>query len=222
MKRPLLVPLFVLIGCVSDAPKTDAVDNRERLFEPVVISDEDARRIKAICGALAVKEERLPDLASRGEVYTFSYSRKGCTDREAGPAKTVEVKIAEVSDDYVFVPRNGEEFGFRDVETTKKGVLAQICENVGQLQSPLQTSSLGAVWFSSFNGGGECEADVNSYCIHLQRGVLVGTDVYQIHTREWIKFRIEAANRGFFVQRKLVTSSGCSGRATSERTATLR
>ncbi len=223
MKHLLTLTLILVLAACNETSKTEeASPDKERRFEPVEISFEDGRRIDAICRALTLKEELLPVLASGSTIYTFSYSKKNCADREASVPKAVATQISDSGGSYVFVPRNGDEFGFRDVETASKGALAQICQNTGRLQSPIQTSRQGATWFSSFQAGGECEADANHYCIYLERGILSDADTYQIHTREWIKFRITDEKRGFFTERKIVTSTGCSAGGTSVRSAKLR
>ncbi len=222
MKHLLILPFVLMLAACVDAPKTETPSEQERRFEPIETSEEDGRRIDAICRALTLKEELLPVLASGNTIYTFSYSRKECGDRGASLSKAVPTRISESGGYFVFAPTEASEFGFRDVETASKGALEQICQNTGRLQSPIQTSRQSALWFTSFEAGGECEADANHYCIYLQRGVLTDSETYRIHTREWIKFRITDEKRGFFTERKIVTSTGCSGRATSERSAKLR
>lgn len=221
MKKFILLPLMAFVSCISEPQKPQDTVGSVRKFEPLVVTVEDSERIQAICRALGSKEDLLSVLVSTGTEYKFSYSQKGCADRELPVAKIVTTTLKRSDSNFVFDSKNGESFGFPDVETTKRGVMAEICQNAGRLISPMQTSRSGAVWFTSFTASEHCQSDASGLCIHLQRGSVIDNVNYKIHTNEWIKFKITNEKRGFFVERKLISSANCS-KGSIEKSAVLK
>jgi len=45
---------------------------------------------------------------------------------------------------------------------------------------------------------------------------------YKIHTNEWLKIKITNDNRGFFKERKLISTAACSGKGFIEKRASLK
>lgn len=222
MSKFLLLPLLALVACVSETKQTpDTVGDIKR-FEPVMVTFEDNERIKAICHALSSKEDLLSVLVTTGTEYTFSYTQKGCNESETPTPKNVVATIQRPETAYIFKTKDNAPFGFTDVETATRGVMKEICQNVGNLMSPMQTSSTGAMWFTTFTPVDHCQSDANGMCIHIQRGSAVDNVNYQIHTNEWIKFKLTNDKRGFFVERKLISSANCKGSKTIEKRASLK
>jgi hypothetical protein len=213
--------LFLLTSCLGEPQKVQDTVGAVRRFEPLVVTVEDSERIEAVCRALSSKEDLLSVLVSTGSEYRFNYSQKNCSDRQLSIPKEVATTIQKTDLGYVFRPTNGESFGFSDVETVSKGVLSQICQNLGNLMSPMQISRTGAVWFTSFTSGEHCQSDERGICIHLQRGTVLEDINYEIHTNEWIKIKLTNDRRGFFVDRKIISSGDCS-QGTIEKRATLK
>lgn len=213
--------LFILTSCLGEPQKVQDTVGAVRRFEPLVVTVEDSERIEAVCRALSSKEDLLSVLVSTGTEYRFSYSQKNCSDRQLSIPKEVTTTIQKTDTGYVFRPTNGESFGFSDVETVSKGVMSQICQNLGNLMSPMQISRTGAVWFTSFTSSEHCQADEKGICIHLQRGTVIEDISYEIHTNEWLKIKLTNDRRGFFVERKIISSGDCS-QGTIEKRATLK
>jgi hypothetical protein len=225
MSKILLLPLFLFLSCVSspETKQTAATVGTAKRFEPLMVSYEDGERIKAICSALSTKEDQLDVLSTANTQYTFSYGQKGCADAKASAPKTIATTIQRTDgNNFVFKATGGDAFGFSDVETSTSGVMATICQNSSSLVSPLQTSKTGATWFTTYMGSELCKSDANHFCIHIQRGSTSNSLDYNIHTNEWIKFRITNEKRGFFVERTLISSAGCSKKQTIEKTAVLK
>lgn len=221
MIKFLILPLFFLLSCVSEQ-ETVTSTRAVRRYEPQVVTIEDSERIQAICRALQSKEDLLSVLVSTGTQYTFIYAEKGCSDAKLSTPKNLVTTIEKSGSDYFFKTKNNELFAFSDVETTSKGVMAEICQNLSSsLTSPMQTKT-GAIWFTTFTSAEHCQADANGLCIHLQRGSAIDNVNYQIHTDEWIKIKLTNEKRGFFIERKIISSANCSGKGTVERTAVLR
>lgn len=217
-----LLLLLLVVSCSAPKENPNTVGKVVR-YEPVSSSLEETEKIAAICRGLASKEELLTILISTGASYEFSYAQKGCNDQALPVHKIVNASIQLSNDsNFVFKTKDNADFGFTDVETPTKGVMAKLCENLGQLTNPMQTSTSGAMWFSTLTDKEKCETDEKGLCIHIQRGTVVKGVEYKIHTNEWIKFKMENTNRGFFTERTLITSTGCFDDKTLERHAELK
>ncbi len=208
MKAFIFATILLLTGCVAEQTEVPPASAPERRFEPATVAPEELSRVKAICDALQVKEERLPAMVS--SKFTFSYSEKGCEDADLDEPKNVVVSLQKPDSHYVFVKETGDSFPFSAVETSDEGVMETICSNLASLSNPLQTSSKGAIWFTTFGRSTECASDFNSMCIYLQKGENTSDSNYSIHTEEWIKFKLRDEKVGFFTERKLVSAANCA------------
>lgn len=220
MKLAILSSLLIMISCVSekDQKQPQLIGKVERL-DPKPIPDE-YRRIEAICSALQEKEQVLSDLIT--SQYTFSYSQKNCHDSSLSPLEDINVSIQRPYNKYIFEKLGGGLFAFPDVETSHKGAMAEICANLADLKSPLQTSPSSGIWFTTFTRPEHCASDYNHTCIEIRKGRLVSGNDYKIYNTEWIKFKIRDGRKGFFTERKLVSSGDCSSGREMERRATLK
>jgi hypothetical protein len=219
MIKFLLLPLLVFGACVSE-PEQDQASGTVgvvRRYEPIVITVEDNQRIEAICRAISAKEDFLDILVTTVAEYDFTYTQKGCSETEPSSSKDVVTTIERSDSSYIFKSKNGEGFGFPDVETTSRGVMKEICQYQGALTSPIQTSRSGALWFTTFTDSKYCQSDANGICVHLQRGSIMDDLNYSIHTNEWIKFKITNEKRGFFIERRFVSSANCPKGAFEKR-----
>lgn len=210
MSKFLLLPLLVLISCVSESPKTPDSVGDTVTFQPVT-NIEDNERVKAVCKALANKENILNVLSNSGTEYTYSYNQKNCAEPTLPAAKDIVMKIGRSDNGYIFKSKNGENFGFADIETSSVGVMSEICKFGGTLESPILSGSTGAIWWTTFTASEHCQPGFGTLCVHLQRGNSVNGVRYKIHTNEWIKFKLYDDKEGFFTERKLISSAGCKG-----------
>lgn len=218
MKQIILLALLVSSGCIKSSEETAPAVTTRR-FDPISVAPEDQSRLKVICDALASKEERLPTL--EGSEYTFALAERGCNEAEPVEEKEIKVTIHREGSHHIFRRPTGENFAFSNVETATSGVMSVICANIHDLRSPLQTSSKGAVWFTTFANQRDCASDFNSMCIYLAKGEHVGDVNYRVHSEEWIKFKVRDERSGFFIERRLVGSADCSEGKTMEKRARL-
>lgn len=222
MKLFSIFALLLVISCAQEQNQVIGTVDEVKTYEPVMVGFEDGERIKAICRDLSSKEDILNILVNNGTEYTFDYAQKGCEDKEISETKQVVTTIVASGDNFIFKTKNGEAFGFNNVETSSKGIMAEICKSTGYLMSPMQTSSSGAIWFTSMASSQECKSDINGLCMYIQRGSFVSGTKYQIHTNDWIKFRTTADKKGFFMERKMISSAGCGTGKTIVRKAVLK
>lgn len=222
MARIWILGLFFICSCVSETPSSPVTGNVLR-FDPLVVSTEDNERIQAICSSLRAKEELLDVLITTGSSYTFSYSQKNCEDQQLPAPKSIVTKIKKIDSDYIFKTEDNTDFPFSEVETASKGIMSEICNAPeGQLMNPMQTSGSAAIWFTTFTSSEHCQSDENGVCIHIQKGTVLEDLNYKINTNEWIKFKINNSRRGFFTERKIISSATCEGNGSIEMKATLK
>lgn len=201
--------LLALVACKIESTKQpDDSTGENKQFFPVT-NLEDNERVQRICTALRNKESIMNVLISSGNEYKFTYAQKGCADSALPAAKEVTATIVQSDSRFMFRTKNGEQFGFTDVETAVQGVMKSICNFGGTLQSPIETSAGNGLWWSTFVSGEHCQAGFGNLCIHLQRGSSRDGVNYKIHTNEFIKFKVLEEGEGFFLERKLISSAGC-------------
>jgi hypothetical protein len=220
MSKILFFTFFILISCGEIPQKAPGTVGEIKKYEPVSISFEDNERVQAICRALASKEDLLDILVSTGAEYNFSYAQKGCNDEKISAPKPVVALIENKNGNYIYKTKNGEEFGFTNVDTFSKGVMASICQGKN-LMSPMLISSTSAMWFTTYTASESCASDLNGLCIHIQRGSLKDGINYEIHTNEWIKIKLANEKRGFFMERSFISQVSCSDKKTIQRRAVL-
>ncbi len=224
MSKILLLALFLFIGCEAVEEKAGDTVGNVRRFDPIELRDSDFKKVHGICMALAAKEDVLNILISNAAEYSFQYAQKNCDDSKMPALKNILTTIQGFDPYYTFQAQNGLHFGFPNVETTTNGIMAEICENVfrdGKIESPMSTRS-GAIWFTTVTASEHCKSDSKGSCIHIQRGTLKSGYDYKIHTNEWMKVSLSGSRRGFFTERKLISSASCDGKKTFEKRAILR
>jgi hypothetical protein len=206
-----LLGILFITSCAVESPTESSDSTGEiRTFNPIT-SLEDNERVLRICSALRNKEAVLNILIASGNEYRFSFAQKGCSDPALPTAKEVVTSIVQTDSGFVFRPRSGEPFAFVDVETSTKGVLKEICNFGGTLESPILVNSGNAIWWSTFTNATYCQAGFGTLCIQLQRGTTRDGMNFKIHTNEFIKFKLQDNDEGFFIERKVISSAGCSG-----------
>lgn len=218
----LLIALLGLVSCGGEQPPVEQIGDT-KTFEPVV-TEGDPERVQVICDALAAKEGMLSVLVASAKEYTFSFAQKGCDEAEFPEAKLVPTRIQKSGSSYFFSSKNGEAFGFSDVETSKDGIMELICGWTGVLESPLRSSptSKTAIWWTTMTDPAHCKSGFGNICINIQTGSSKDGYNYKIHSNEWIKFQVSDDNQGFFVERKLISSAGCSKGKRLEMRAKLK
>lgn len=218
----ILIALLGLASCAGDQPVMDEV-GETKTFSPL-INYEDNERVRVICNALSAKEGKLNVLVASAKEYTFSFAQKGCDETKMPAAKDVPTRIMKNSSGYYFNPKNGENFAFSEVETTDVGIMKLICNFPGTLESPIRNTptSKTAIWWSTFTDSSHCQPGFGNLCINIQTGSSKDGYNYSIHTTEWIKFKVMDAEEGFFIERKLISKSGCAKGKTLEMRAKLK
>ena len=224
MSKFLLLAVFFLVSCVGEEKSTPDTVGSTKRYEPLELNDADYKKVHGICMALAAKEDMLNILISTSAQYTFGYAQKNCDDKKMPAMKNVVTSIQGFNPHYIFQTLDNSYFGFSNVETTSNGIMMDICEEVMRttsVESPMMTKT-GAIWFTTNTASEHCKADGTSSCIHIQRGTATSREMYKIHTNEWMKVETTGSRRGFFTERKLISSANCDGKKNFEKRAALK
>lgn len=216
----MILPLLFLTSCMVKEAETQQPGAEIRNFENLSVSSADNTNVQSICKALINRENILFVLANNRYEYTFNVAQKNCEATSAAPAKDIVTTIVG-GGVYTFQAKNGEVFPFGEVDTYSKGLMADLCKNVGAVTNPFRNSMYSATWFSTADNK-FCRSDASNICILIETGTSEdpNTDTFKIVKREWVKFNIKD-KEGFFTFRKFSTVSGCQ-KGSLEITASLK
>jgi hypothetical protein len=183
-------------------------------------------KIKEICDALQVKSVTINSLVNSD--YVFSNTSKQCSDSSFSPIADANVKMVNQSGSLKFSEGNNL-FYFSDVETINTGVLGFICQRLDNLASPIALDATNLLYFTASNFiSNDCQDDdgLTQRCLKIERAVKVAVskteDKGRVHTREWIKVRLDQPRIGFFSYRKLISEAGCIEGEYFGKTASLK
>ena len=192
---------------------------------PLVVGQSEISIISSICQAIAQKTAALPSYINAPA--TFTYSKKGCSDKTFGPASDVNSTIQSTASGYKFVLSGGIDFYFSDLETTDHGPISQICQQLstqGTLSSPISYGSEYIFFTTSGISGADCSPLSQESCIYIEKGSADGNGLAKIHTKEWSRYKVQSytGRVGFFTSKKQLTSLSCPEGSTSGNMATLK
>ena len=179
-------------------------------------------KIKKICDGLIEKTTTISSLVNTD--YVFTGTAKKCAETSFTNLPDVPVKLVNQSGSFKFT-EGINQFFFSDVETSDEGVLSVICDRLDTLVSPLPMDSSGnsLLYFTTEKiSSSDCADDTDERCIKLEYASKVSTEKGRVHTREWLRMKLEPARVGFWVYRKKTSEAGCLEDQYFGRTATLK
>ena len=226
MKLTLLMTIFLLSSCGKiNLPKDSKLATLNSLTSmPMVVGSSEHSKIKEICDALQVKSVTINSLINSD--YVFSNTSKQCSDTSFSPMADANVKMVNQSGSLKFSEGNNL-FYFSDVETIDTGVLGLICQKLDNLASPIALDATNLLYFTASDFlSNDCQNEPTQRCLKIERALKVAVskteDKGRVHTREWIKVRLDQPRIGFFSYRKLISEAGCVDGQYFGRTATLK
>lgn len=224
MKYFWILSLVLVGACGKVNLPGDAKLEPERLT-PRAISGNELNEFAEICTALRNKKNYLTSLI--GNTYVFAGSSKGCTDTAFAQLADTNVNLVDQFGQLKFVEGNNAAY-FSEVEEIDNGAFADICGNLGNLVSPMTKDGINYISFSNDVSPSDCPREANQVCVKFSKGVkktIEGEEVSDIHTREWIRVKLERNNQtliGFWSYKKRLSSAGCVSGFNFSRTATLK
>ena len=226
MKLTLLMTVFLISSCGKiNLPEDSKLSTLNSLTSlPMLVGSSEHSKIKEICDALQIKSVTISSLVNSD--YVFSNTTKQCTDTSFSPIADSNVKMVNQSGSLKFSEGNNL-FYFSDVETIDTGVLGFICQRLDNLASPIVLDETNLLYFTASDFiGTDCQNEPNQRCLKIERALKVAVSKTEnkgrVHTREWIKVRLDQPRIGFFSYRKLISEAGCVEDKYFGRTATLK
>lgn len=191
-----------------------------RKFEPISISENDYRTVLRVCDALRGKEAILQQMVDNRVPFAFNYGEKNCSEESIKSFDPITVRIKNNAQDFQFDVTNGN-FGYSNVETTKVGLMVDICNNLASKVSPIVGASGSAIWFAPIFASKICQSSPDETCMLVEFGRKTDQQgSYRIHTREWVKFNVtKTTKQGFFSERKTFSTIGCPQGTQIEKSA---
>lgn len=226
MKVLILSSLFILVSCGKIVLPEDTKLGTLKSLKPQAISvgSSEYFKIKEICDAVKTKSVTINSLINTD--YIFAGTSKSCSDASFSNIADAEVKLVNQSGLFKFV-QGPNLFYFSDVETEDQGVLGTICSNVENLMSPIADGNNLLYFTATDLVSTDCLNGPDESCIKVERALKVVTDEGEkgrVHTREWLKTRINQSKSrvGFVSFRKRISEASCEDGALFGRTATLK
>jgi hypothetical protein len=223
MKVLILLSLFILVSCGKIVLPEDTKLGTLKSLKPQAISvgSSEYFKIKEICDAVKTKSVTINSLINTD--YIFAGTSKSCADTSFSNIADAEVKLVNQLDLYKFV-QGPNLFYFSDVETEDQGVLGTICSDIQNLVSPI-VDGTNLLYFTATDiVSSDCLNSPDEKCLKIERAIKVDAENGRVHTREWLKTRINQTKSriGFVSYRKRISEAGCEDGALFGRTATLK
>lgn len=230
MKALLLLSIMIFASCGKyDIPVDSKLGTLNSLKpQEIKAGSSEHSKIKKICEALTEKTTTIASLVNTD--YVFGGTSKKCTDTSSSFSDLPDsvVKLVNQSGSFKFT-EGANLFYFSDVETSDEGVLSLICDRLDTLVSPLPMDGSGnsLLYFTTDKiSSSDCSDDTDERCIKLEYAQKVTTEKEgekgRVHTREWLRMKLEPARVGFWVYRKKTSEAGCLEDQYFGRTATLK
>lgn len=170
----------------------------------------DRENMVKVCNALAKKEAIL--LTALNSNHTFSTFQSDCEGNIMSSGNVTVVLQRGLSEEFVYKrTSDGLDFIFPTLETTKSGVVSDICQNISNLTNPVKADSNITYFSTSGISGSDCAQATGEICVRVEQAFLQGTTA-TVHTKEWLRVRVSSPDNkyiGFVTERKKVTQSFC-------------
>lgn len=225
MKAIMLLSVLLNAACGKVNLPVDTQLSTMNSITPQLMSvgSSEHSKIKEICDAVATKTLTINSLVNTD--YIFGGATKQCGDTSFTNIPDSTVRLVNQSGGFKFA-EGSNLFFFSDVETSDQGVLSTICANLNNLVSPIALSSTNLLYFTAVNlNSSDCLTTPTERCIKIERATKVNTETGfqgKVHTREWIRTRLDQPRVGFYNYRKVISEAGCIEGQYFGRTATLK
>lgn len=221
MKFITVLSLSILFSACGKYEYENSADfNSSKELSPVTLNSDDSKKLRDICDTLSQKEQTISSMA--GNKYVFTDTRKNCTDSGFLPIGESNVTLTNQGGSIKFTEGVGNTlYYFPDVETRSEGVMKEICDQTN-FESPIRGSDNSLLYFSLRDiSPADCQQTTGQTCVQIEKGIVDGSKG-KIHTREWLRFKLDQPLLGFWTYRKLTSNGGCLEGSYFGRTATLK
>jgi hypothetical protein len=216
MKLFWIISLIVLAACGKVETDTTTNLGNQKLTAPEKLGTSEIARIQTICEALKQKEIGLSTIVSTD--YLFGGTAKACTDAGFSTLPDATVRLVDQLG-YKFYDGISPYY-FSDVETENTGILSQICSSLSLGTSPIM---IGADYvFFDVKDSTDCVSGSNQQCVVIEKATKSSETEAKVHTREWIKVKLDQPNLGFWTYKKRISQASCVDGYFFGKTATLK
>jgi hypothetical protein len=226
MNKAALVSMLVLLGC-GKIESNGFTLGEVRTFSPLTIEASEKKRLAQICNSLKTKVQNLSINSSQN--LSFNLQQKNCSEvsgLDDVPATLVEVSVEINPPNYKLRRTDtAQYFAYPDLETAESGLMKNVCSKLDELTSPLMLDGGVPIWIKTSNiSAKDCGPKANEICLQVDYAVGVGSNKYEIKSREWLKFQLDPSLPyfGFFTERRTLSSSLCALNQASETKAVLK
>lgn len=196
MKRSAYLLSFLLLGaCGKYEYQGEFIGKKLSEVKIDSYTKTDADSMALACGALSAKEASLESGVPITRNFRFSVRSSDCSGEFVTTVQDVRIE------DGVFKQTSGANFVFKNIETTKEGILAPVCQNGGLFTGQYDEGGHTVIVRTAENGT-ECPRVQGSVCLQFIK-VQKNTEV--IVSRELLRIRHTTGEslRGFFDWRRL-------------------
>lgn len=220
MKVVSLLALLVVVSCGAYTPDDTSRVGESKSTTPVTVEPTNVSRI---CDAIAAKA---PSSLVNTQAI-FSITSKGCDATAQSAPSDITTTIQLTLGGFRFVQSNGLLPYFSEIETVDQGSMSTICRqlvNTGTLASPIQNGNEFLYFSTTSITEGDCPVKADQQCIALMRASGTANGQAIVHTKEWIRFNLDATQGriGYFTLKRQITSASCSEDKSSANSAELK
>jgi hypothetical protein len=212
----LMISLIALVACGKVETDGNVQLGTSKVTTPEKLSASEISKIQSICNALVEKEQLIS--GNLNTDYVMSGSSKGCTDSGFAPIADTSVKLVDQGGLKFF--EGSLPYYFTDAESGTSGILSQICSGLSVGYSPIQIN--GDYVFFDVDDSTDCASGGNQQCIRIEKAIKSSETEAKIHTREWIKVKLDQPNFGFWTYKKRISQASCVDGYYFGRSATLK
>lgn len=211
----LLLALMVFGSIACGKYDSDIESNsigESRSANALTVTSSDRNNLTAVCSALAAKASTLGSVI--GNSFLFTTKQSDC-DGKAVIDADITVKLQNGGSGFVFKnTHDGMDYIFPEVETPTTGLLSSVCGDLSTFSNPIiDIAGQSALWITTSGiPSKDCVPASGEVCVQVEKGMLTGDQTYTIHTKEWMRVRVNSSQDkyGFFSHRKKVTNAICS------------
>jgi hypothetical protein len=205
MKLLLLSSLILASACGKYEITSSGSTIGERL-SVTSLTSLDRSNLASICNALSSKNVAV------NTTLNFESSESDCTGVSITKG-LVPTTVQQSGSNFVLKRKTtGQDFIFPDLESASSGLLGDICQNLGSLENPVQTSTEQIIYSTTSSDISDCAPKAEELCVSVKRANLQNGE-YIVHTKDLMRVKVADAGRtgklGYFTFRKKITRSFC-------------
>lgn len=217
---------FILLSLVASCGKTpEGVSGagsvgQSRSFVSAPATTTQQNIVSTLCTKLMQKENNLQFYVNGFSKFNYDTTYTACDDSvttgSAAPTLTNNGGVLQ----YYLAP--GQSL-VTSIETSKSGLISQLCQAGANLGYPLETSSSVAIWYSVYSDGDCPRTDPDYQCVRLETGVKQVNGQYIINRNDQFVLDFSPGQQsGMVVRHERAEQGNCANNKTVLRTSVFK